>query len=75
MLSDRDVERIAKAVVRLMRGDSEWVTSAEAARLAGVSEQTIRKNRQHYRHTKRGTEKQGRLLFERAGIEMFYINS
>lgn len=69
-LSKESIDALAKALAReLAHGSQELVTCAEAARMLGVSQQTMRLNKSKYRHTKVGDSKQGRLMFDRRDIE------
>lgn len=68
-LSAKSIEALAKALAKELRGDKDLISCAEAARMLGVTTQTMRLNKTKYRHTKVGDEKQGRLLFVRQDIE------
>lgn len=73
ILTKKDIQAIAAEVVRLMKEETDgWCTSKEAARMFGVSEQTIRKNKDYYVHTKRGGHKQGQLLYLRSSLIDYY---
>ena len=69
-LSSESIKALAKAIAHELKGNQEQLIScAEAARLLVVSPQTMRLNKDKYRHTKVGDSRQGRLLFDRQDIE------
>lgn len=48
--------------------EPEMVTTAEAARILKISEGRMRQIADKYPHTKRGENKQGKLMFLRSGL-------
>ena len=72
MLTDSEIERIAKRVVELLcsqqAADHDLLTTEEAARLLKVTPQTMRRNKDNYPHIKYGDNEQGQLRFLKSGI-------
>lgn len=68
MLTRAEIRLIAEEVVSLLerhqaQESQELWTTAQAARYLGVSQCTLRRNKDMYRYVKRGEGKQGRLMF------------
>ena len=74
-LSKRQLDELAHKVavivakrLREQEDTPEMVTTTEAARILGVTPQTMRRNQHKYPHVKGGENKQGKLLFVRDAL-------
>lgn len=75
-LAQRDIDRIAHRVALILLnklqgdtiGSEEWVSTREAARILGVSENWLRQTKDRYPHVKGGGSKQSQLRFLRSGL-------
>lgn len=75
-LTQKDIDRIAQrtALIVMSRlqgqtiGEQEWVSTKDAAKILGISENWLRKNKDHYPHVKGGDSKQSSLRFLRSGL-------
>ena len=70
-LTPSDINAIATKVTELLlqaNAGKQYVTTKEAAQILGVTEQTVRRNKDNYKHTKAGDHEQGRLLFLRSSL-------
>jgi len=67
---DELCRKIVKEIRRQQEQDAapEMVTTVEAARILGVTPQTMRRNAHKYPHVKGGEHKQGQLLFVRDAL-------
>lgn len=69
LLADMIADRImARIPAKKEAGEDEYVTTAEAAHILGISENYMRALRHNYPHIKRGNEKQGHLLFQKSAL-------
>lgn len=72
-LSQKTIDMLADAVAMRLRkterkGKKEYVRTAEAARILGVTPNYLRQVKDRYPHKKTADTKQGTLLFERDGL-------
>lgn len=77
-LSQRDIDtivhRLSVVVVEKLKKElakeqlPEMVTTAEAAKILGISSDRMRKIADRYPHIKKGDNKQGQLLFVRKSL-------
>ena len=62
--------RVATIVKKLAEDHAlqEWVTTAEAATILGITEKYLRQTKDRYPHIKNGDKAQGNLRFLRSGL-------
>lgn len=65
---DELCRKIVKELRKQQEDTPEMVTTTEAARILGVTPQTMRRNQHKYPHVKGGENKQGKLLFVRDAL-------
>lgn len=68
MLADAVAMRLRKGQQTIRKGTKEYVRTAEAARILGVTPNYLRQVKDRYPHKKTAGTKQGTLLFERDGL-------
>lgn len=68
LLADMIADRIMARISFQKEIEDEYVTTAEAASILGISESYMRTIRSNYPHIKRGNEKQGHLLFQKSAL-------
>lgn len=73
MLTKAEIRLIASEVVSILEEHmaqerQELWTTARAAEYLGVSQRTLRRNKDMYPHVKRGDGKQSRLMFMANGL-------
>ena len=66
------VAKIIKADLKKKEEAEEWVRTADAAAILGVSEKWLRVTKDKYPHIKNGDNKQGNLMFLRSGLIKSY---
>lgn len=62
------VARIIKAELQKKERAEEWVDTAEAAAILGVTKSWLRATKDRYPHIKNGENRQGNLRFLRSGL-------
>ena len=68
MLADAVAMRLRKGQQTIRKGTKEYVRTAEAAKILGVTPNYLRQVKDRYPHKKTSDSKQGTLLFERDGL-------
>lgn len=66
------VAKIIKADLQKKEEQEEWVRTAEAAAILGISEKWLRTTKDRYPHIKNGDSKQGNIMFLRSGLIKSY---
>ena len=66
------VAKIIKADLKKKEDAEEWVRTADAAAILGVSESWLRRTKNKYPHTKGGDNQQGNLLFLKSALIKSY---
>lgn len=74
-LADELAPRVAKIIRADLQkggGDEEWVRTADAAKILGVSKHWLRLTKDRYPHIKNGENGQGQLMFLKSALIKSY---
>lgn len=66
------VAKIIKADLQRKEDAEEWVRTADAARILGISENWLRVTKDRYPHIKNGENSQGNLMFLKSALIKSY---
>lgn len=59
----------------LQSEQQHWVTTAEAAKILGITPKYLRSIKDQFPHVKTGSSEQGRLLFLKEALLKCYVNN